>query len=158
MERNSSGELLSVTTPSGQWLHFERDTEHRVHRISDSTGRAVTYDYELRGCLSKVADSDGHTESYTYDDKFQMLTVKQGSGIPAITNEYDISGKIISQMTAAGEKFLYHYTSDPQGRGNATVPDVITDPRGLVTHIQYNANGYIQSLPLLAERQEPLHK
>lgn len=159
MERNASGELLSATTPSGQWLHFDRDTEHRVHRISDSTGRAVTYDYDSRGCLSKVADSDGHTESYSYDDKFQMLTVTQGSSsIPAITNKYDISGKIISQTMASGEKFLYHYTSDPQGRGNATVPDVITDPRGLVTHMQYGRYGYIQSLPLPAEREEPDHK
>jgi len=158
MKRNSSGELLSVTTPSGQWLQFERDTEHRVHRISDSAGRAITYDYDSRGCLSKVADSDGRTESYTYDDKLQMQTVKQGSSIAAIVNEYDISGKIISQTMASGEKFLYHYTFYPRGRGNASVPDVITDPRGLVTHIQYNAGGYIQSLPLPAERQEPLHK
>jgi len=159
MDRNSSGELLSVTAPSGQWLHFERDTEHRVQRILGSTGYAVTYDYDSRGCLSKVADSDGRTESYIYDDKFEMLTVKQGSSIAAIVNEYDISGKIISQTMATGEKFLYHYTSDPQGRGNATVPDVITDPRGLVTHIQYSVGGgYIQSLPLPAQRQEPLHK
>jgi YD repeat-containing protein len=158
MERNSAGELLSVTTPSGQWLHFERDTEHRVHRILDSTGRAVTYDYDSRGCLSKVSDSDGRTESYTYDDKFQMLTVTQGSSIPAIINEYDISGKIISQTMATGEKFLYHYTSDPEGRGNATVPDVITDPRGLATFFQYNGYGYVQSLPLPAQKAEPLHK
>jgi YD repeat-containing protein len=159
MERNASGELLSATTPSGQWLQFDRDTEHRVRRISDSTGRAVTYDYDSRGCLSKVADSDGRTESYSYDDKFEMLTVTQGSSsIPAITNKYDISGKIISQTMASGEKFLYHYTSDPQGRGNATVPDVITDPRGLVTHMQYGRYGYIQSLPLPAEREEPDHK
>ena len=158
MERNSLGELLSVTTPSGEWLHFERDAKHRVHRISDSTGRAVTYDYNPRGCLSKVTDSDGHTESYTYDDKFQMLTVAQASGNAVITNEYDISGKILSQTTSTGEKFLYHYTSDPQGRGNASVPDVITDPRGLVTFFLYNSQGYIQSLPVAGEKAEPLHK
>ena len=158
MDRNSFGELLSVTTPSGQWLHFERDAEHRVHRISDSTGRVVTYDYDPRGCLSKVTDSDGHTESYTYDDKFQMLTVTQGSDTSAITNDYDISGKIISQSMSTGEKFLYHYTSDPQGRGSATVPDVITDPRGLTTYILYNSEGYTQSLPVPGEKIEPLHK
>jgi len=159
MERNSFGELLSVTTPSGQWLRFERDTEHRVHRISASTGRVLTYDYDLRGCLSKVTDSEGHSELYGYDDKFQMLTVTQGSNAPAaITNEYDISGKIISQTMSTGEKFLYHYTSDPQGRGNATVPDVITDPRGLVTYFQYNSEGYIQSLPQPGEKAEPLHR
>ena len=147
MERNSLGELLSVTTPSGQWLHFERDAEHRVRRISASTGRVLTYDYNSRGCLSKVTDSDGHAESYSYDDKFQMLTVGQDSNVPAIINEYDISGEIISQTMSTGEKFLYHYTSDPQGRGNAKVPDIITDPRGLVTYFLYNSGGYVQSLP-----------
>lgn len=158
MERNSLGELLSVTAPSGQWLHFERDTDHRVHRISASTGRVLTYDYDPRGCLSKVTDSDGHAESYSFDDKFQMLTVTQDSNVPAVINEYDISGQIISQTMSTGEKFLYHYTSDPQGRGNATVPDVITDPRGLVTHFLYNSEGYIQSLPQHGEKQESLHR
>ena len=158
MERNSLGELLSVTTPSGEWMHFERDTEHRVHRISDSSGRVVTYDYNPRGCLSKVTDSDGHTESYTYDDKFQLLTVALGSDNPVLTNEYDITGKILSQTMSTGERFLYHYTSDPQGRGTATVPDVITDPRGLTTYILYNSEGYTQSLPVPGEKIEPLHK
>jgi YD repeat-containing protein len=157
MERNSSGELLSVTTPVGQWLHFERDAQHRVHRISASTGRVLTYDYDPRGCLSKVADSDGHTDSYTYDDKFQMLTVARDSDPPIITNEYD-SGQIISQTLASGERFLYHYTSEPEGRRNVMLPDLITDPRGLVTFFVYNSEGYIQSLPQRGERQEPLHK
>lgn len=157
MERNSSGELLSVTAPSGQWLHFERDIEHRVHRISASTGRVATYDYDSRGCLSRVTDSDGHTESYTYDDKFQMLTVTQGSDLPIITNEYD-SSQILRQTLATGEKFLYHYTADPEGRGNAMVPDVITDPRGLVTYFLYSSGGFIQSLPQHGEKQEPLHR
>jgi len=158
MTRNSLGELLSVTTPSGQWLHFERDTGHRVYRISDSTGRVVTYNYNTRGCLSKVTDSEGLTDLYTYDEKLQMLTVTQGSNVPAITNEYDISGEILSQTMATGEKFLYHYTRDPEGRGNAMVPDLITDPRGLVTFFVYNSGGYIQSLPQHGERQEPLHR
>jgi len=158
MERNDSGELLSITTPSGQWLRFERDKEHRVHRISASTGRVLTYDYDVRGCLSNVTDSHGSYESYNYDDKFQMLTVTRDSDVPAITNEYDISGKVISQTMSTGEKFLYHYTADPQGRGNATVPDLISDPRGLVTHFLYNSEGYIQSLPQPGEKAESLHR
>lgn len=147
MERNSAGDLLSLTTPSGQWLRFEPDAEHRFHRISDSAGRVVTYDYDARGRLSRLADSEGHVESYTYNDHAEVLTVSQGFGSPLITNEYDASGHVISQTLATGEKFLYHYVSDPQGRGNALVPDLITDPRGLLTHLQYHVNGYTQSLP-----------
>jgi len=141
--------LLSITSPSGQWMHFEPDAKHRVHRISDSAGRSVTYDYDSAVRLAHVVDSQGLTESYGYDDKSQMLTVSRRDGSPTITNEYDISGHIISQTLAGGEKFLYHYTADPQSRGNATVPDLITDPRGLLTHIHYNSAGYMQSLPEL---------
>jgi YD repeat-containing protein len=68
MERNSLGDLQSVTTPGGDWLHFENDAEHRIGRIEASTGRTVTYKYDAKGCLSRVSDSDGHVEVYTYDD------------------------------------------------------------------------------------------
>jgi YD repeat-containing protein len=147
MERDSWGSLLSVTTPSGQWLHFEPDAQHRIHRITASSGRVVTYEYDDGGRLSHVADSEGNEESYVYDDKSQMLTVTRGSGKPLITNEYDVSGNIIGQRMEDGQSFRYHYTRDPQGRGNALVPDLITDPNGLLTHFQYNSEGYAQSLP-----------
>jgi YD repeat-containing protein len=147
MQRNSAGDLLSMATPAGQWLRFEPDAAHRFHRISASTGRVVTYDYDTRGRLCHVVDSDGHTESYTYDDSSEMLTISQGSSTPVIKNGYDASGHVISQTLATGEKFLYHYVAVPQGRGNALVPDLITDPRGFLTHLQYGVNGYKQSLP-----------
>jgi YD repeat-containing protein len=147
MIRNESGDLLSVTTPSGQWLHFERDPQHRVHSISDSSGRTVNYDYDTAGRLSHVIDSERNQERYTYDDKAQMLSITLGSDAPILVNKYDISGKIIAQTMPDGHKFEYHYVRDPGGRGNALVPDLITAPNGLLTHIQFNPDGYTQSLP-----------
>jgi YD repeat-containing protein len=44
MVRNESGDLLSVTTPAGDWLHFQRDTRHRVESITDSYGRTSMYE------------------------------------------------------------------------------------------------------------------
>jgi len=70
---------------------------------------------------SKVADSDGRTESYTYDDKLQMQTVKQGSSIAAIVNEYDISGKSSAQTMPVAKKFPVSLHFYPRGRGNAAV-------------------------------------
>ncbi len=147
MIRNESGDLLSVTTPCGQWLHFEKDSQHRVHLISDSSGRTVTYDYDASGRLSHIIDSEGHQERYTYDDKAQMLSINLGLDAPIILNTYDISGNIITQTMPDGLRFKYHYVRDPGGRGSALVPDVITSPNGLLTHIQYNPDGYTQSLP-----------
>jgi YD repeat-containing protein len=148
MIRDESGDLLSVTTPSGDWLHFQRDPQHRVHSISDSLGHNATYDYDAAGALSHVVAPDGNEEHYTYDDKAQMLTVTLNSGAPIIANTYDISGNIIRQTLLDLGKFEFHYVRDPGGRGNAVVPDLITAPNGLLTYIQYQADGYRQSLPL----------
>jgi len=148
MIRNEAGDLLSVTTPSGQWLHFQRDQQHRVHSISDYSGRTVTYDYDAAGRLSRVIDSDGSQEGYTYDDKAQMLSITLGSGTPTLANTYDISGNITTQTLPDGRKFEYHYSRDPESRGNAVVPDLITAPNGLLTYIQFQADGYTQSLPI----------
>jgi YD repeat-containing protein len=147
MIRNKFGDLLSVTTPSGQWLHFERDPQHRARSISDSSGRTVNYHYDVAGRLSRVIDSERNQERYTYDDKAQMLSIALGSDAPILVNTYNISGNITSQTMPEGRKFEYHYVRDPGGRGNALVPDLITAPSGLLTHIQYNPDGYTQSLP-----------
>jgi YD repeat-containing protein len=148
MVRDASGDLLSVTTPAGQWLHFTRDAQHRVQSISDSSGRTATYDYDAAGRLSHMADTEGHQERYTYDDKAQMLSIALGSDAPILVNIYDISGNIATQTMPDGRKFEYHYVRDPGGRGAGLVPDLITAPNGLLTHIQYNSEGYTQSLPL----------
>jgi YD repeat-containing protein len=148
MVRDASGDLLSVATPAGQWLHFTRDAQHRVQSISDSSGRTATYDYDAAGRLSHMGDSEGHQERYTYDDKAQMLSIALGSDAPILVNTYDISGNITTQTMPDGRKFEYHYVRDPGGRGNALVPDLITAPNGLLTHIQYNSEGYTQSLPI----------
>jgi YD repeat-containing protein len=148
MVRDTSGDLLSVTTPSGQWLHFERDSHHRIQSIAGSSGRTVGYEYDAAGRLSHMIESDGRQERYTYDDKAQMLTVTLDSDAPLLVNDYDISGNIITQTLPEGYKFEYHYTRDLRGRGNALVPDLITAPNGLLTHIQYGPEGYSQSLPI----------
>jgi YD repeat-containing protein len=145
MDRDSFGDLLSITTPAGEWLHFQHDSAHRVQRIEGSTGRAVDYEYDPSGCLSRVTDSDGHTSAYTYDDKAQMRTVSRDTNAPALTNTYDSRGNIKTQTTADGQRFEYHYV---QNSRNLTVPDLITTPNGLLTHIRYAAGRYTQSLPM----------
>lgn len=34
MERDSFGALVSISSPSGNWLHFENDSEHRISKIT----------------------------------------------------------------------------------------------------------------------------
>jgi YD repeat-containing protein len=147
MTRDDAGDLLSVTTPDGQWLHVEHDSEHRVRHIEASTGRSVTYTYDAKGCLSRALDSDGAREEYAYDDRAQMISVSRGSSSPVLVNRYDSIGHLMGQTMADGSKFEYHYRADAGDRGDAYVPDLITYPTGLVTHIHSDGYGYWLSLP-----------
>ena len=147
MVRNDAGELLSITTPSGDWLHFMRDSQRRVKEVTDSTGRKVTYDYNAAGCLWRVTEPDGTAEHYSYDDKSDMLTATLSSGGPLVSNVYTPSGSILSQTLSDGSRFEFHY-NDRRSRGNTFLPDSITAPNGLITYIQYRLDGYTESLPV----------
>jgi len=148
MERNSFGDLLSVTNPDEQWLHFERDESHRVARVTASSGRIVTYEYDAGGRLSRVTGSDGVVDSYTYDDRSEMLSVTRGNEKPAIRNDYGTNGFIIKQTLADDSYFEYHYDRHFNRRnGDALVADVIKDPNGYFTYINADGAEYESSLP-----------
>lgn len=142
MERDSFGALLKVSSPSGKWLRFENDAEHRIHKITSSSGRSVTYDYN-NGSLIRATDSDGHVDIYTYDERGQMLTAAHGGENPILINEYSIDGYIKCQTICDGRRFGYACTRD----GHFIHENQIMDPNGLETYIQYEGNGYLESLP-----------
>ena len=148
MVRNQVGDLLALTTPTGDWLRFERDDAHRVRSILASSGRKVSYEYDAAGRLAHVSDSSGNQESYTYDERAQMLSITVGDGKRILLNSYDLAGNISEQEMGDGEKFRYHYTRDPGSRGNGLMPDLITAPNGLLTYIRYENSGYAKSLPV----------
>lgn len=143
MERDAFGALLSVTSSSGKWLHLENDPEHRIRKITSSTGRSVRYEYDSGGRMMRATDSDGRVDSYTFDEKSQMLTAGHGMEKPILTNEYFGTGNMKSQTMADGRRFAYF----PVRQGNVLRETQIKDPNGLQTYIQYEAGGYLQSLP-----------
>lgn len=142
MERDSFGALLRVNSPSGKWLQFENDSEHRIHRILASSGRSVTYDYK-NGSLVRVTDSEGRIDTYTYDEKGQMLTAAHGDANPVVTNEYFDDSYIKCQTMSDGRGFGYGYSRE----GSVIHESRILDPNGLETYIQYEGKGYLEFLP-----------
>ncbi len=95
--------------------------------------------------MVRATDSDGRVDSYTYDEKGQMLTAGHGTEEPILTNEYSGDSYIKSQVMSDGRKFGYHYV---RGQANVIRENQIIDPNGLQTYIQYERDGYLQSLPM----------
>ena len=144
MERDSFGSLMTVESPSGKWLHFENDLQHRIRIITSSLGRSVRYDYDPGGRMIRATDSEGHVDAYSYDEKGEMLTAAHGTEKPFLTNAYFGDGSIQEQILGDGRKFEYAYF---RGERNIMRENQITTPNGLETFIQYVPGGYTQSLP-----------
>lgn len=145
MVRNNSGDLLSVATPSGKWLHFEYDDRHRIRSITDSLGRSMQYGYDIGGRLVRVSDSEGHSEIYTYNDRNEMLSISDGERGTVLLNQYTSSNLISKQTLFDGRHFEYGYTF---GTRMVIRQNLFTDPNGLSTFFDYGSYGYTQSLPM----------
>jgi YD repeat-containing protein len=145
MTRDDSGDLITVTTPSGQWLHFEHDDKHHIHRVQGSNGRAVQYDYNSSGQLVRVCDSNGNAEFYTYNDRNEMLSIVDGANKLLLKNEYTSNNLISSQTLGDGRHFEYWYNFAPR---MAIAQSYFTDPNGLMTFFDYDGRGrFLRSLP-----------
>jgi YD repeat-containing protein len=145
MVRDATGDLLSLATPSGQWLHFKHDEQHRIVDIEDSKGRSVRYEYNATGQLIRVSDSSGSAKSYTYNDRNEMLSVAEDQKAPLLTNRYTSSNLIASQTLADGRRFEYSYSFGAQ---MVITQNLFKDPNGLVTYFDYDGQGrFLRSLP-----------
>ena len=142
MERDKLGVLTSITTPSGKWLHFENDEQHRIRHIESSTGRSLRYEYDARGRLARVVDSSGKVDAYVYDDRAEMIAASHGDGVPFLTMAYTQDGYVKTQTLQDGRKFEITYFRGPR---NETAGTFITDPRGLLTSFDLAPGRYTQS-------------
>jgi RHS repeat-associated protein len=140
--RADHGKVTRVNSPNGRWLEFTLDLDDirgSVIQVRDNIGRVITYGYDDNGRLTKVTDPMGGVTEYTYDID-RILTIKDARGIIFLTNEYDDRGRVIKQTLADGSTYEFEYTVDANGKITQTV---VTDPRGSIRRVTFNADGYI---------------
>ncbi|MDT5268357.1 MAG: hypothetical protein QOH49_543 [Acidobacteriota bacterium] len=133
-----TGPVTRVTSPNGRYINFTNDASNRVTQARDNVGRTVNYTYDTSGRLWKVTDPLGNVTEYGYDTSNRMLTVKDGRAITFLTNQYDANGRVTRQTQADGTTYLFGYTLDTGGKVTQTD---ITDPRGFVRRLAFNADG-----------------
>jgi YD repeat-containing protein len=145
MQRDAAGDLLRLETPSGKWLKFLHDPQHRITRATDSEGHTLLYEYDAGGRLARVSNPQGLRESYRYNEQDELTAVLDSNEQPLITNVYS-EGFIAEQILGDGRRFVYSY----QRNSGVLVQSVVTDPQGYVTRLDFTSDGYgyQRSLPL----------
>jgi RHS repeat-associated protein len=145
----SSGNITQITSQNGRYVQLSYDSCNRITQAIDNIGRSVSYFYDNTACtgrLSSVQDMDGYSESYGYTDPADathLTTITDKRGNLVTTNLYDTSGRVFQQTLADGTFWQFNYTLDST---NAYIAQTqITDPRGNVEVMQFNAAGYVTS-------------
>ena len=140
--RDANRRATHIRSPHGRSLQLTYDGSGRVTQIADQIGRTVAYTYDASGRLWKVTDAASGVTELTYDTSHRMQTIKDPRGITYLTNVYDANGRMSEQTLADGGVFEFDYTLD---LNNRIIQTDLTDPRGFVRRVTFNAYGYAQT-------------
>jgi len=136
----ATGNLTRVTSTSGRWISFTYDLSGRITQAQDNALRSISYTYDTGGRLSRVVDAKGGTTQYTYDGNNELLTITDARAITYLTNKYDASGRVIEQDLADGGVYQFAYTTDTNGN---IIQTKVTNPRGYVQVSTFDTSGYM---------------
>jgi RHS repeat-associated protein len=134
----NAGLLSQVISSSGRSLNFAYNSYNQISSVSDNGGRSVGYAYDGAKRLATVTYADGTTEQYTYDAAGNMSTVVDRGGATMVTNTYDSNQRVRQQTYADGSTYQFAYTLS----GSSVTATDVTDARGNVKHLVFDAAGY----------------
>jgi YD repeat-containing protein len=146
VERDPHRNLMSLSAPEGNWLHFTHDPDPlnaiRVTEIQDNTGRHVLYGYNAKGQLATVTYPSGQVFTYEYDDNQDLLSVSvspraAASPVTLIRNTFE-NGRLTKQTLPDGRVYTYSYAA---GDANTADSAQVIDADGNVFNICF-MNGY----------------
>lgn len=141
---HANGPIRQITSPNGRWIRltYNSDTDssitwqHRhVVKAEDALGNAITYGY-TGDYLTSVKDLNNHTTIYAYESG-RLKTITNARNTVLLSNEYDSSGRVHKQTLPGNAVYTLDYGTD--GANRVTT---LTDPRGKVRRIVFDAAGY----------------
>jgi len=140
---SSTGAVTSIASPGGRVLKFTSVIGSRgtplVSRITDPLNRQVAYQYDNQDQLVQVTDAGSGVWKYGWDTKSRLVSVTDPEGNQQVLNIYDDSDRVVAQKLADGSTFAMAYTV----AGGKVVRTEITDRRGSVRRLEFDANGRV---------------
>jgi RHS repeat-associated protein len=106
---DEAGHLKTVTDPAGRQLTFTYKSGGQVESVEDPLGHLVKYAYEGGKLVSVTMPGEESPRwQFKYDASHRITEVIDGRG-GKTTNEYDGSGRVVSQTDPAGRTLAFKY-------------------------------------------------
>lgn len=114
----SGGQVTTVTDAAGRVVSLSYGGG-TLSRVTLADGRHVDYAYSA-GRLTTVTGLDGGITTYTYDSGGRLSKINDPLGHDAVSNDYDSSGRVLTQTDATGAATTFVYRT---GETDITAPD-----------------------------------
>jgi RHS repeat-associated protein len=149
---NTSGQLTSITDPSGRTWTVTLNASGQIASIQDPAGRKATYTYSS-GDLTQVqvtgaATSDSTDTSTTTVDTYSygtngLLASATDAASNTTSYAYNASNQISQVTNPLGGIYTYAYgtISGAQNQTQASASMTVTDPNGNAVEYETNAQG-----------------
>ena len=150
---NTSGQLTSVTDPSGRTWTVTLNASDEIVTIQDPAGRTATYSYNGSNDLTSVkitgattsdsTDTSATTiDTYTYGSNGLLASAQDADG-NTTSYGYNSSNDISQVTNALGGAYTYSYgtISGAADQTQASASMTVTDPNGKAVEYNTNAQG-----------------
>ncbi|MBR4083875.1 MAG: hypothetical protein IKK33_06280, partial [Lachnospiraceae bacterium] len=131
-------QLSKVVLSSGVYLSFAYEGK-KLRSITDNINREISYEYEGE-YLTKVYYPNGAIVKYEYDGSGNIIGVWDENGQKFITSKYDRKGRVLHQLMADGEEYIYLY--DDANKVNT----FLTVSTGSSVKYEYNRNNLVTAI------------
>jgi RHS repeat-associated protein len=130
---DGAGRLSTVTSSTGLSVLFSHDGAGRLSGVSSSTGRAVGYLFGAADERLDVTDEYGGVTRFNFTLDGWVESIVDPAGVRVILNQYDVDGRVVSQIAPNGGITTFSYGTDAV----TTVWDSLTGTTLLYHHDQY---------------------
>jgi RHS repeat-associated protein len=142
---SSTGPITRIDSTNGRWVELTMNGSGMVGSAKDNAGRVVTYDYDSSGRLIKVTNPNGEAHSYEYTADNRMFRARSAKGDVLVENAYATSSGVVTQQTLADLTTFSFSVAQPAPAPSTDLITQITDRRGFVRKVIFDASERIKS-------------
>lgn len=106
---DAKGNILTATNANISYT-FTHDSGGKVTSVTDSSGRTISYQYDILGNKTKLTYPEGSVVSYSYDKAGRLSSIMNGGG-KTYSFSYDNLGRRATLAYPNGDKTGYGYDS-----------------------------------------------
>jgi YD repeat-containing protein len=131
LSRQSNGDLTKIMSPNGRSIQLIYN-EGRVSQLTDDSGDAVEYGYDVQSRLETVRFPNRQPIQYSYDASNRIVKVEDAQEGFTLQSKYDPQGYVTEIKLGDGRTYNFDYQ---RGNSDETFRVIIHDPEGQTTRV-----------------------